>query len=134
MCRIGEWGCNRVCWGKDGSNFPDRAACNSTAARAKCSIMAVSTSIFDGNCNNVALDCGGGGVAVAGGGGIAMTPSLLLFFFCGIVLVVVVVVVAVLVVVVVLVDIVDGCDSGCGNAVAVMVLVVDIRGRFRVFG
>ena len=81
MCRIGEWGCNRACWGKDGSNFPDRAACNSTAARAKCSIMAVSTSIFDGNCNNVALDCGGGGgeVAVAGGGGggIATTPSLL---------------------------------------------------------
>ena len=47
---------------------------------------------------------------------------------------VVVVVLAVLVLVVVLVDVVDGCDSGCGNAVAVMVLVVDIRGRFRVFG
>ena len=78
VCRIGEWGCNRACWGKDGSNFPDRAACNSTAARAKCSIMAVSTSIFDGNCNNVALDCGGE-VAVAGGGGgdIAITLSLL---------------------------------------------------------
>ena len=122
VCRIGEWGCNRACWGKDGSNFPDRAACNSTAARAKCSIMAVSTSIFDGNCNNVAFDCvGGGGVAVAGGGGgdIAMTLSLLLLFFsCGIVLVVV------------LVDVVDGCDRGCGNAVAVM----DIRGRFRIFG
>ena len=43
---------------------------------------------------------------------------------------VVVVVLAVLVLVVVLVDVVDGCDSGCGNAVAVM----DIRGRFRIFG
>ena len=47
-----------------------------------------------------------------------------------------VLVVAVLVVaVLVLVDVVDGCDSGCGNTVAVvLVLVVDIRGRFRVFG
>ena len=49
-CRRGECGD-----GTNGSNFPDRAACNSTAALAKCSIMAVSTSILDGNCNNVAF-------------------------------------------------------------------------------